>query len=303
MENLPSERQLVLAQRSYLAQLQLCRYLRMARQCNIVYFAKLFPQLNTHMSRRVVLNLNIHLEPWQRQKLLIQAHLSYILIKRLLKFGDRTIRIPYRFIRAVLSRYVSNNVKPNLIRMTTVEMYSNRLWSVAFHFKPSFLATSFTDSTVKLWRFSFDDSVATCVETLRMQAASIAFHPTLSLLATGSLKNTDGTVSGMTCVTMHDEHDGCVRCIVFHPTLPFLATGSDDNTAKLWRYSPNNLELGITCVATMAEHTDIIWSIAFHSSLPFLATGSHDNNAKLWRFSPDDSASCATCWATFAGLL
>jgi WD40 repeat protein len=69
---------------------------------------------------------------------------------------------------------------------------------------------------------------------------SVAFHPTESLLATGSSDKTaklwrispDGTAA--TCVATLTGHSNSVLAVAFHPTAPLFATGSSDDTAKLW---------------------------------------------------------------------
>jgi WD40 repeat protein len=99
-----------------------------------------------------------------------------------------------------------------------------------------------------------------------------------------------------------DGHSDYVNSVAFHPTAPLLATGSYDETAKLWRFSPDGS--AATCVATLAGHSDFVTSVAFHPTEPLLATGSRDSTAKLWRFSPDGSAAnnmLANCVATLEG--
>jgi len=78
-------------------------------------------------------------------------------------------------------------------------------------------------------------------------------------------------------------HSNGVVYITFHPTAPLLATGSFDNTAKLWRFSPDGCTSGMTCVATLEGHKGYVLSVAFHPTEPLLATGSADNTVKLWR--------------------
>ena len=130
--------------------------------------------------------------------------------------------------------------------------------------------------------------------------SSVAFHPILPLLATGSWDRTaklwrfsaDG--SAATCVATLAGHR---HSVAFHPTEPLLATGSGDNTAKLWRFEPDGS--AATCVATLAGHSNYVSSVAFHPTAPLLATGSCDYTAKLWHFSAYGTA--ATCVATLAG--
>jgi WD40 repeat protein len=101
----------------------------------------------------------------------------------------------------------------------------------------------------------------------------------------------------LTCVATLAGHSSSVNFVAFDPTGRFLATGSCDNTAKVWRMSPDGA--AATCVATLAGHSNSVLSVAFDPTGRFLATGSYDNTAKVWRMSPDGAA--ATCVATLAG--
>ncbi|NBQ70674.1 MAG: WD40 repeat domain-containing protein, partial [Nitrosomonadaceae bacterium] len=204
--------------------------------------------------------------------------------------------------------------------------------SVAFHPTKPLLATGSGDQTVKLWSFSDDwlfpperlDSTSkphppTLVATLAGHidwVNSVAFHPTLLLLASGS---EDSTVrlwrlscdnSSATCEAISDNLSAtCVAIsdnlsatsvatlagprisflsVAFHPTAPLLATGSNDNTVRLWLLSPDNSSA--TSVATLEGHGNLVLSVAFHPTAPLLATGSSDNTAKLWLLSSDNSS-------------
>jgi len=195
--------------------------------------------------------------------------------------------------------------------------------SVVFHLTLPLMATGSSDKTVKLWRLDKPDgSAATCVATLDSgneghsnYVLSVAFHPTLPLLATGSEDNTvklwrldkpDG--SAATCVTTLDSsnggHSSSVWSVLFHPTLPLLATCSSDNTTKLWRLDKPDGSAA-TCVATLDRsnegHSSAVMSVAFHPTLPFLATGSLDRTTKLWHLVHTPDGSTATCVATLAG--
>jgi WD40 repeat protein len=71
--------------------------------------------------------------------------------------------------------------------------------------------------------------------------ASVAFHPTAPLLATGGLDNIvklwrlSSDNSSATCVATLEGCRSSVRSVAFHPTAPLLATGTDDGIVKLWR--------------------------------------------------------------------
>jgi WD40 repeat protein len=133
---------------------------------------------------------------------------------------------------------------------------------------------------------------------------SVAFHPTLPILATGSEDNTaklwrfNPDYSSASCVATLEEHGSYVNSVAFHPTLNILATGSRDNTAKLWSFNPDGT--AASCIVTLQGHSDRVISVMFHPTLNILATGSGDNTAKLWRFNRANG-SAASCVATLQG--
>jgi len=119
--------------------------------------------------------------------------------------------------------------------------------SVAFHPTQPILASGSDDTTVRLWRFSFDiqgPQEASCFAILR-------------------------------------GHEDSVLSVAFHPTLPILASGGceKDQTARLWRLGEDSAE----CFCTLKGHSDSVQSVAFHPTAPILATGSSDNSTKFWR--------------------
>jgi WD40 repeat protein len=166
--------------------------------------------------------------------------------------------------------------------------------------------------------------MATCVATLRGHGSwvkSVAFHPTLPLLATGLDNRTtelwrfladgsEATNMSATCEAILRGHGNSVSSVAFHSKLPLLATGSKDKTVKLWSFNPHGLAVDnmlATCVATLEGrhgHTGAVTSLAFHSKLPLLATTSWDDTAKLWSFNPQGTKAAnmsATCVATLGG--
>jgi WD40 repeat protein len=176
-----------------------------------------------------------------------------------------------------------------------------RVESVAFHPILPFLATCSYDRTFKLWRFSADGSMATCVATQQYgRGKSVAFHPTEPLLATGSTGGRFETQPKLWSFNPHglEQDNMSITCVAelwrisrvtsvaFHPMLPFLAIGSDDTTARLWRFGPSGLEIFVT-LQTTSDPQNAVTSVVFHPTLPLLATGSIDRTVKLWSFDPD----------------
>jgi WD40 repeat protein len=130
-------------------------------------------------------------------------------------------------------------------------------------------------------------SLPTCVATLRAHAngvISVAFHPTLPLLASGCV---DNTVKIWDCTDPRNPtqianlkgHTNIVWSIAFHSTLPLLASGSNDRTIKLWDCTDPQNPIQI---AELTEHTNKVTSVAFHPTLSLLASGSWDETVKLW---------------------
>jgi hypothetical protein len=76
-------------------------------------------------------------------------------------------------------------------------------------------------------------------------------------------------------------HSDWVLSVAFDPTGRLVATGSQDNTAKVWRMSPDGA--AATCVATLAGHSGTVQSVAFDPTGRFVATGSYDKTIKIWK--------------------
>jgi WD40 repeat protein len=238
---------------------------------------------------------------------------------------------------AKLWRFSADGSTANFVATLEGDLgHRNWVTSVAFHPKLPLLATGSYDRTAKLWSFNPDGSEdtnmsATCVATLNLMnhghssgVNSVAFHPKLPLLATGSADYTAklwsfgpdslsrGNMSATCVATLKGPfgHKLYVNSVVFHPELPLLATGSADQTTKLWSFNPHGSKannMSATCVATLEEK---FWvsSVEFHPKLPLLATGScdfmatrsSDFMAKLWSFNPHGTKEAnmsATCVA------
>ena len=197
---------------------------------------------------------NFTLNPKYRLKLLGSSGLSILLATRLVEgFQDNRLKLAKRILTRT---HELPEISPPTLAATLDRSkggHSSSVYSIAFHPTLPILATSSYDKTVKLWR--------------------LVYTP-------------DGSISAATCVATLDSSNGghsrSVSSVAFHPTLPFLVTGSDDKTAKLWRLD-NPDGSAATCVATLEGHNDSIRSVTFHQRLPFLVTVSDDNSVKLWK--------------------
>ena len=187
----------------------------------------------------------------------------------------------------------ANNMSANCVAI--LEGHTGSVRAIAFHPTALLLASCSNDHTVRLWRFSLDDSAVTCVAILEGHincVNSVDFNPRGTILATGSDDNTaklwhfslDG--SAATCMATLEGHRNYVSSVAFHPTAPILATGSNDYTAKLWRFSPDGL--AAICMATLPDNIGVS-SVAFNPIGTILAIGSYDNTAKLLELNLDSA--------------
>jgi WD40 repeat protein len=210
----------------------------------------------------------------------------------------------------------------------TLSEHSGCVNSVAWCPWWSLLATGSSDNTVKLWRFSDDGLKAACTATLEGHSSpvtSLAFHPSLPLLATcsgialrggpnGTLKlwYLSANLTDATCVETLEGIEGHFTSVAFHPRLPLLVSCGHSRAVKLWLLSyhvedsksdilsndetvrkgygskPLTFE-SATCVATLEGHSLDVRSVAFHPTRNLMASGSYDGHVILWSFSDDGS--------------
>jgi WD40 repeat protein len=131
---------------------------------------------------------------------------------------------------------------------------------------------------------------------------SVAFHPSLNLLATcdrvskAKLWSFDIDGSNPVCsdTANVDGHTNSVTSVAFHPSRNLLAIGSWDWSAKLCSFKDDgsNLVCKGTTPINFNGHTDSVTSVSFHPDGYFLATGSWDNRAKLWSLHPGINPVC-----------
>jgi WD40 repeat protein len=253
---------------------------------------------------------NASLGPRQRRFVVSASHLSVILARKLLQGSCRTLYPGHRLQHAIriVSRLHRNVFSPATC-FTTLPG-SDGAHSVAFHPFLPFLATGSCDNTARVWRFLHPNAVDGLTQSLAVASLaghsnsvkSVAFHPSLPYLATGSRDGSiklwslhcDGTPAAY--VATLQGHTSSIKSVAFHPFLPVLASGSAnrDNTARVWRFfhpQAASVSSKSLVVASLEEHTvrhaDSVKSVSFHPSLPYMATGSRDRTAEWLCLSPD----------------
>lgn len=138
-----------------------------------------------------------------------------------------------------------------------------------------------TDYTIKLWD-NPDNRLLTTLAGHTAPVTSIAFHPTLPLLATASVDRTVIIWNLETNQTVgRIETDDSIFAIAYSPDGERLALGHNTGQIELWRvagthdnWQPDNV--------TLTGHQDRVSSLAFHPNGHWLASGSRDASLRLW---------------------
>lgn len=173
----------------------------------------------------------------------------------------------------------------SVIYVNTLYEHSQCVTSVAFHPTKPLLATGSWDRTAKVWEILSGGMEVRCLVTLEKtigrnisefgghigEVFSVAFHPIMPYLATGSLDRTtkvwqlsdNDTIA--TCVATLKGDIGRISSVAFHPTMQYLATAGPRGT-MLWDFQSNPAK----CVAFSKNYYS---AVAFHPIEPFLAIG------------------------------
>ena len=276
-----------------------------AFQTNRKYLNLLFPfcsekqPIMSYSIYDVIMNTN------QRSDLLMKSHLAVILSKKLV--GN--MRYPRKHIQMILSQ--QHNFQ-DIKCVNSLEDNFSRINSIAFHPRFPILAIGGKSKNnfgyAKLCCLSSDGLLSYYFPKLIdysyvTNLLSVAFHPTLPILATGKNDKTakiwqlslDG--SNPICISSIKEHSTVkVLSVVFHPISPILATVYSDEVV-LWRLSQDgSVQQKNNCITILESNCS---SVAFHPSAPIIAIGKNDYTIKLWRLSSDWSIN--TCIATLLG--
>lgn len=161
--------------------------------------------------------------------------------------------------------------------------------SVAFSPDSSLLASGSRDHTIKLWKVSDGERIATLNHGDSVN--SVAFSPDGKVLASGGWDRTVKLwrVSDGKRIATLEGHLYSVQSVAFSPDGSLLASGSKGNIIKLWNVSTGEN------IRTLEGHKDNVYSVAFSPDGSLIASGSGDKTVKLWRVSDGE------CTATLKG--
>jgi WD40 repeat protein len=163
--------------------------------------------------------------------------------------------------------------------------HTYEIWSFAFSFDGSLIATASIDSTVIVW------DALTGYPLLKLKGhkgivSSVVFSPDGKRIATGSW---DGTAriwdSGNgNLVYELKGHSGRVTNVIFSPGSKMIVTGSSDGTAIIWDSKTGNR------MQQLRGHRSEITSLAFSPDGSQLITASMEGKVLVWQLQIDNKA-------------
>ncbi len=165
-------------------------------------------------------------------------------------------------------------------RLHTIANYNDWVLDVAFSPDGQWLASTSTDSLIRLWEVQTGRQL----QTLEGHSAfayihSVTFSPDGQWLASAA-GHRDNNVRLWHVATERQArslaHEGLVLSVDFSPDGRWLASGSADNAIRLWDVNSGN-EIHI-----LTGHTDWVNSVGFSSDGRWLASGSEDHSVRMW---------------------
>jgi WD40 repeat protein len=148
--------------------------------------------------------------------------------------------------------------------------------SISFSADGQRLAES-SGNLINIWRVS--NGVLLNTIDSHTYVTSLAFAPTGSTLAVGSIKISLWQTSNGTWLRNFTGHTDEITSVAFSPDGVLLASGSFDRTAKLWRVRNGMLH------HTLEGATAPVSGVAFSPDGQILATSSNDGTVRLWQVS------------------
>ena len=160
--------------------------------------------------------------------------------------------------------------------LRTMEGHTGGVVSMVFSPDGTTLASTSLDGPTKLW----DTTNATLIHELETPAASIAFSPDGSMLATAGAADDQRrlwSTDDWKPTQKLESARGGMGNVDFSPDGKLLAAGNAWYEVCWWRVADGAL------LRTAKGHTDSVNSVAFSPDGKILASGSLDGTVKLWR--------------------
>ncbi|KAJ1607568.1 putative coatomer protein complex subunit alpha [Cryptosporidium canis] len=188
-----------------------------------------------------------------------------------------------------------------------------------FHPHQDLLASASMDQSVRIWDFT-----GLREKTVKGYSSHSSFSASMSSSHTMPAHVDMFGANDVLCKFVLEGHERGVNWVAFHPTLSLLASASDDRTIKLWRYSDtkaweidtlrghfNNVSSVIfhsnkdwllsnsedrtiriwdltkrACIHTYRRESDRFWTIVSHPTNSLFAAG-HDSGMIIFKLEPE----------------
>ncbi|MFG3091797.1 Hsp70 family protein [Streptomyces antibioticus] len=172
-------------------------------------------------------------------------------------------------------------------RLHTLTGHTDLVRNVTFSPDGNLIATTSTDTTVRVWNLATRTGQATL--TGHTDAVwGVAFSPDGNLIATtgGDKTLRIWNLASGTCRVSRTEHTDLG--VAFSPDGRLLATAGTDATVRL-------LDLATGAPhATLTGHTDWVWGVAFSPDGTLLATTSDDKSVRIWNLATHTAVATLT---------
>jgi len=142
------------------------------------------------------------------------------------------------------------------------------------------------EACVRLWHLDSPETLRTArkLSGHAQRVCAVAFSPSRSVLATGSLDDSSilwDADSGKILGRLRG-HANSVLDVAFSPDGALLATASADKSVRLWAAADAAASAKVT-PRVLRAHEDWVLCVAFSPSGALVASGSRDNSVILWR--------------------
>lgn len=194
------------------------------------------------------------------------------------------------------------------------------VFSVTFCPQSRFLASSGTDSRLRIWDIEAEMSGAVMSEAAKQhldnsgssstslpsadghtsEVTSVAISKSCDVIASGCYNGTIGLWSGQTGLhscEMKEAHFGRVTALVFSRDGTRLVSSSTDRTARVWNIGAES----ISPRNQLKKHDDWVRSVALSPDMQFVATASDDQTVMVWDTSTASGLVEDKPWGIFKG--
>jgi WD40 repeat protein len=177
----------------------------------------------------------------------------------------------------------------------------NRYWVSSIKFHEIYPIMAVVSSSCNIWRIKSDNTfvfASSIKNSILNSFTSVAFHPKLPLLATGTSSETvmlvkfniDGTNAQI--LNTKSINKGTIWSIVFHPIQPVVYVSNEYGYLMILKFTTDFTNL--LSETLLRHHGSTINGIAIQKNGRFLATCSDDYNVKISTFTSTDCSEIKT---------